>query len=90
MTALATKGKRLFDRASKDLGGKGGWLGLEDLNRLSRELEGNFYHTKQIQSPKLPRKPDPAKLPQKKKEQKKPIPLLPSLKDQPVTNLRSC
>ena len=30
ITALATKGKRLYDRALKDLGGKG-WLGLTDV-----------------------------------------------------------
>ena len=40
-TALATKGKRLFDRASKDLGGKG-WLGLDDLNRIKSRIGTEF------------------------------------------------
>ena len=40
-SALATKGKRLFDRASKDLGGKG-WLYLDDLERIERKVTEEF------------------------------------------------
>ena len=41
VTALATKGKRLYDRASKDLGGKG-WLGLLDLQRIAERVDGDL------------------------------------------------
>ena len=37
-TALATKGKRLYDRASKDLGGKG-WLGLAQLEEIMKKVD---------------------------------------------------
>ena len=40
-TALATKGKRLFDRALKDFGGKG-WLGLADLRRVEGRVNLEF------------------------------------------------
>ena len=40
-SALATKGKRLHDRASKDLGGKG-WLFLNDLHNIENRVRVEF------------------------------------------------
>ena len=40
-TALATKGKRLHDRALKDLSANG-WLGLDDLEKIQRRVEADF------------------------------------------------
>ena len=40
-TALATKGKRIFDRATKDLGGKE-WLHLHDYQRILQTVSAEF------------------------------------------------
>ena len=40
-TALATKGKRLYDRALKDLSANG-WLGFDDLEKIRRKVELDF------------------------------------------------
>ena len=40
-TALATKGKRLHDRALKDLSANG-WLGFDDLGLIQRKVEAEF------------------------------------------------
>ena len=40
-SALATKGKRLYDRAAKNLGGKG-WLHLDDLERIQSVVDAEL------------------------------------------------
>ena len=40
-TALATKGKRLYDRALKDLSANG-WLGFDDLEKIRKKVEADF------------------------------------------------
>ena len=41
LTALATKGKRLYDRALKDLSANG-WLGADDLELIQAKVRAEF------------------------------------------------
>ena len=38
MSALTTKGKRLYERALKDNGGKNGWIGLEEMRKIEQQV----------------------------------------------------